>query len=586
LKKHPGFYHFDPPVSVHELRSENCGRDDGGRFAQGNDCGLLRIGININDKDQEFTEQILRGQKTIETRRTNSLRPWVGHRVGIIRTGKGKAMLVGHAVIGKPKFYETKEHFDKDHSKHLVAEASKHYIGKEGKYGYPLTQVKRIEPTPVHTKGIVARVLVPLAKRSFSDCARTDDGKFASGNTCASGGGEGGDNSKSNSGKLRNSGGQQTRAARKLYQMGTSEKKVGEFVQALGGDPKASKVKMNWPNVNITVASKSGKSMFHVDFGYYKVRVYSLGIRLPSALVDHIKQAAMAAFPTRNEAKRKDVEFEVHADPNAYKDWTAENAQKQKDMKDKYKYTLYKAPNERQYRELVEFYESRAGGNCGNGAGGFQPGNTCASGKAVDAAKGAAIGALHGAAAVAGGLAPLPTLMAKGAAVGATIGAVKGLYDNAKRPTRVMDKIAEIGSSEKQVGSLVKDLGGHPSSVADVRRGGIHLTVRNPAGKKIFHVEMDQKNVTIYPRRTTGELTDRQIEMVKRAAKDAMPKNVQIAVKSSSRAYLVKLVKNGFRITANAFGSLMAGYVGFPLADLAEGELKYTIRKRLQNGSK
>ena len=409
-------------------------------------------------------------------------------------------------------------------------------------------------------------------------CGRTDDGKFDSGNTCASGGGEGGDNSKSNSGKLRNSGGQQTRAARKLYQMGTSEKKVGEFVQALGGDPKSSKVKINWPNVNIIVASKSGKSMFHVDFGYYKVRVYSLGIRLPSAIVEHIKQAAMAAFPTRNEAKRKDVEFEVHADPNAYKDWVAENAEKQQAMKDKYKYTLYKAPNERRYRDLVEFYESRAGGNCGIGPGGFQAGNTCASGKAADAAKGAAVGAVHGTLAAAGGLAPYPPYMIKGAAVGATLGAVKGLYDNAKQPTRVMAKISELGSSEKQVSSLVKDLGGHPRSLAQVKRGRLQLTVRNPAGKKIFHVEMDKKNITIYPRRATGELSDKQIAMVKRAAKDAMPKSVRIAVKSSSRAYIVKLVKNGFRVTADAIGSLMAAYVGLPLADLAEGEVKWRIK--------
>ena len=63
------------------------------------------IGININDKHQLFTEQILNGSKTIETRSSKSLHPYIGKMVGIIRTGKGKATLVGYITIKAVKKY-------------------------------------------------------------------------------------------------------------------------------------------------------------------------------------------------------------------------------------------------------------------------------------------------------------------------------------------------------------------------------------------------------------------------------------------------------------------------------------------------
>ena len=90
-------------------------------------------GVNINDKVQPFTDQILSRKKTIETRRTNSLRPYIGQRVGIIRTGKGKALLVG--------------------------DKSKFRFKRGGKFGYPLTSVTRCVPVPVKSRGIVARKL-------------------------------------------------------------------------------------------------------------------------------------------------------------------------------------------------------------------------------------------------------------------------------------------------------------------------------------------------------------------------------------------------------------------------------------------
>jgi hypothetical protein len=64
-----------------------------------------QIGINFNDKSQPFTDMIMDGKKTIETRNSRSLDSVVGKRVGIVRTGVGPAMLVGYADVGSPIFY-------------------------------------------------------------------------------------------------------------------------------------------------------------------------------------------------------------------------------------------------------------------------------------------------------------------------------------------------------------------------------------------------------------------------------------------------------------------------------------------------
>ena len=115
------------------------------------------MGININDRHYPFTEWILSGVKTIETRKTPSLSPYIGRRVGIIKTGKGKAMLVGFVTIGAPIKYESEEHFRSDEDKHCVLKGSKYDIDSQGKWGYPLLNPIRIEPKYITSKGIVAR---------------------------------------------------------------------------------------------------------------------------------------------------------------------------------------------------------------------------------------------------------------------------------------------------------------------------------------------------------------------------------------------------------------------------------------------
>lgn len=120
---------------------------------------MVTRGVNINDKAQPFTDQILSGEKTIETRRTNSLRPYIGQRVGIIRTGKGKALLVGFMDIGHPVIYRTKEEFRADFGRHRVGDKSPFRFKRGGKIGYPVSNVTRCEPVPVKSRGIIARKL-------------------------------------------------------------------------------------------------------------------------------------------------------------------------------------------------------------------------------------------------------------------------------------------------------------------------------------------------------------------------------------------------------------------------------------------
>jgi SAM-dependent methyltransferase len=122
------------------------------------------MGININDECQDFTGQILRGEKTIETRKTRSLDPYIGERVGLVRTGVGKATLVGYATIGEPVVYDSVAKFRRDYEKHLVAPGSAFDIKDGVKYGYPVMQVEAVDPRQVETRGIVARRLNPYTK--------------------------------------------------------------------------------------------------------------------------------------------------------------------------------------------------------------------------------------------------------------------------------------------------------------------------------------------------------------------------------------------------------------------------------------
>ena len=50
--------------------------------------------VNINDRYTPFTDLIFDGKKVVETRNSKSLHSLFGKRVGIIRTGCGKANIL------------------------------------------------------------------------------------------------------------------------------------------------------------------------------------------------------------------------------------------------------------------------------------------------------------------------------------------------------------------------------------------------------------------------------------------------------------------------------------------------------------
>lgn len=121
-------------------------------------------GININCKNVNYIDLILSGRKKIETRDVikgkdvGSLHKYLGQRVGLIETGRGKAMLCGYATIVAIYRYNTKEEFD-DHSYfHRVYEGDKFYFNGNVKFGYLLEDIEVLDyPVFVNTRGNVAR---------------------------------------------------------------------------------------------------------------------------------------------------------------------------------------------------------------------------------------------------------------------------------------------------------------------------------------------------------------------------------------------------------------------------------------------
>lgn len=118
----------------------------------------INIGININDSTFDWTEAILSGRKTIETRNFPTLDPYIDKRVGIIRTGKGPAQLVGFVDIVAKKTYMTAESFRYDEDLHLVSVGGVFDFKRNPKFGYILENPERLSvPVPVTSKGIVSR---------------------------------------------------------------------------------------------------------------------------------------------------------------------------------------------------------------------------------------------------------------------------------------------------------------------------------------------------------------------------------------------------------------------------------------------
>jgi predicted transcriptional regulator len=114
------------------------------------------IGINVRNTDVAFADLIVDGIKTIETRDSNSLHPYIGKTVAIVRTGQGKASAIGQVKIVGFTVAIDPCTFDDAYEQHLVKKDSIFYI-KDAKYMYHLSDAVRYEtPKPVGF-GIVSR---------------------------------------------------------------------------------------------------------------------------------------------------------------------------------------------------------------------------------------------------------------------------------------------------------------------------------------------------------------------------------------------------------------------------------------------
>lgn len=120
------------------------------------------LGINIktdNISGLSYADLIIDGLKRYETRDTNSLKPYIGRCVAIVRTGEGKAQAIGTVEIGEPLVVGSAQ-FRELQALHLVPAGSMFDIKPGGiKYLYPLANPKRFDPRPV-AHGIIARKVI------------------------------------------------------------------------------------------------------------------------------------------------------------------------------------------------------------------------------------------------------------------------------------------------------------------------------------------------------------------------------------------------------------------------------------------
>ena len=144
-------------------------------------AGIPYVGVNINDSDDNYTGMILSGEKTVETRNSenNAFKNLVGERVAIVRTGTGKATVVGYATVGTPIRYNSVEEFNADFARHRVTGGKFAFSGF--KIGYPMENVTPIDAydappsngqTVIKTRPIHALVdydeqgnVIPLSER-------------------------------------------------------------------------------------------------------------------------------------------------------------------------------------------------------------------------------------------------------------------------------------------------------------------------------------------------------------------------------------------------------------------------------------
>ena len=98
------------------------------------------MGINVASDTKaglRFADMIVDGHKTLESRNSDTLRPYVGKRVAIVRTGEGKAKAIGEVTVGEPKVVNQKQ-FRAMEDEHKVPKGSRFDINTPTKHLYPM----------------------------------------------------------------------------------------------------------------------------------------------------------------------------------------------------------------------------------------------------------------------------------------------------------------------------------------------------------------------------------------------------------------------------------------------------------------
>ena len=141
-------------------------RDDAQERPTTGEVGV-EMGINVRtDESVNYSDLIVSGQKKYETRDKDSLRPYIGKRVGIVETGSGPANLVGYATVGDPIEVGESE-FNDSRDLHLVPEGSKFDIKPgQSKFLYEMLEPTKLDQ-PIDasgTRGIIARNISALPR--------------------------------------------------------------------------------------------------------------------------------------------------------------------------------------------------------------------------------------------------------------------------------------------------------------------------------------------------------------------------------------------------------------------------------------
>jgi hypothetical protein len=106
---------------------------------------------------------IVDGHKTLESRNSDTLRPYVGKRVAIVRTGEGKAKAIGEVTIGEPQVVNQRQ-FRSMEDEHKVPKGSRFDISTPTKHLYPMHDPVRYEEERDVGHGIVARKVIYKAQ--------------------------------------------------------------------------------------------------------------------------------------------------------------------------------------------------------------------------------------------------------------------------------------------------------------------------------------------------------------------------------------------------------------------------------------